>query len=1210
MEVQPASHAAAPDPSPNANDPPGPYVLRDLIRDVPLGTQDDGTVAHITCVDAWNGNLYIGTSAGEVLHYVSIPGENEDDDEDQPAYIFATKLEPPYTTQQEGADRGVKQLLVLPDAGKACVLCNGTVTFYTLPELSPAFEGKIKQPGCLWVGGIDHNEAAREGSGAQVKGTVVVICLKQRLRLIRIGEEARKIRDIELGGVSAVRRRDDLACVADAQGYSLLDVVNQRKIELFPISSSAQPEPTEAPPQQINPPRSRDQSARRSFSAATSPQRQSRAHERNFSAGAEHLRPDSSSPWPTRSSSRQEGPAETAAPSSPTPGSREGSPMKIPSADHSARTSGEAPREPAKPLPPNIVSPTPNEFLLTTGTKLTEPGVGMFVNLEGDVVRGTIEFSTYPESLVLDGSSQDESSSGNGDDAEGYVLALVNQETDGKNSKVIEAQRWDVDPSEVHASRSWLSINATSQDVADSSGVGLRLATTTFQLAANEIKHSLRQRRLNLDNERTQPSDSETRRDGEEDRFASRFAQVHASVLLYHGDRISWVVRNALILQLDHHLNQAIKRGTTASSTANLTIDVHVAQRVANSIRGQEPKTELDFLTLTYIRQKASLLLFGNLVLQTMQGFISYEHDKRRAEDALIAGEVDPRTILSLVPKLAGEVDEGTHGIWVPQGLTDVVTLLRQAIQAGGPSSSSGDNVDWEDPKGAYGDNLLQLVKRYLMSWRKKKGFGSVADETQVFRSVDAALLHVLLMLDTQPTTSRGPAAPGTLRAELNDVVDKGVECFDRAKELCEEYHRLYVLSRLYQSRKMVGDVLATWRRIIEGEEDRGGELVDGEQDVRRYLTKLRDHKLVQDYGAWLATRNPRLGVQVFADENARVKFQPQDAVAILKEKAPGAVKEYLEYLVFGKNHSIYVKDLIAFYLDAVLSQLRDSQEARDMLIQSYETYRALRPPKPTYRQFITDNAPTAEPAREWWNNRLRLLQLIGGSHGGGGAVTSERQEEAEEQYSRQLAERLREYSAELVPEMILLNGREGKHDEALKLLVHGLGDYDTAIRYCLLGGGTSLFHPGGGGGGGGSSGGSTLGDQQPPLSSSSPLPVDKDLQASLFRALLRESFQISDLSERLERTAELLERFAAWFDVAEVLALIPDGWSVELVSGFLVHALRRLVRERQESVVVKGLAGAQNLRSAAVWGEKMKEVRAVVVREGEAEGDGVVGTG
>ncbi|KAI7104814.1 hypothetical protein KC343_g19936 [Hortaea werneckii] len=278
------------------------------------------------------------------------------------------------------------------------------------------------------------------------------------------------------------------------------------------------------------------------------------------------------------------------------------------------------------------------------------------------------------------------------------------------------------------------------------------------------------------------------------------------------------------------------------------------------------------------------------------------------------------------------------------------------------------------------------------------------------------------------------------------------------------------------------------------------------------------------------------------------------------------------------------------------------------MLIQSYETYRALRPPKPTYRQFITDNAPTAEPAREWWNNRLRLLQLIGGSHGDSGAVTSERKEE--ERYFSQLAERLREFSAELVPEMILLNGREGKHDEALKLLVHGLGDYDTAIRYCLLGGSASLFHPSGGGG----SGANSQGDQQQqPPTPPYPPPGKIALQTSLFRALLRESLQIADLSERLERTAELLERFAAWFDVAEVLSLIPDGWSVDLVSGFLVHALRRLVRERQESVVVKGLAGAQNLRCAASWGEKMREVRGTVVKEvdeREDAGDRVVGTG
>lgn len=1141
MDAREGAHAAASDDSDGSSET---YVLRELIREIPLSEQDDGTKSYITCVDAWDGNLYVGTSAGEVLHYVSIPPDPSDDS-GQPSYIFATKLEPPYTARQEGPDAGVKQILLLPSAGKACIVCNGTYSFYTLPELSPAFGGKVKQAGCLWVGGIDSNETGQEQSATN--GTVVVICLKQRLRVIRIGDEARRIRDIELGGVSTLQRRGDLACVADGQSYSLLDVVNQRKIELFTISTSAAPAPEPRQPELTAPKlRSRESSHGRSFSAA-SPVRPGRGHERNISLGAgptthDRLQPDSSRPWPARNSSRQ-----TASPGQPS--SREESPTKAESAEAPARTSTEMPREPEapmRPLPPNIVSPSPNEFLLTTGTKMSEPGVGMFVNLDGDVVRGTIEFSTYPECLVLDGRSGQEPSSPGPDDEEGYVLALVTKVVDGQRTTAVEVQRWDADPGEAQKSKQWLPLGPPEDEPEGKTGIGLRLATSMTTLSVPEISNSLRLRRLGLGDQHGEPDEVVAKRNQEEDQFASRFAHVNASVLLYRSSTISWVVRNGLIVQLETQLDRAIQ----STDGSGLTIDVASIQRVINSIRGQDAKNELEFLTLTYIRQKASLLLFGNLVLQTAIGTIAYEHDKRRAEDSLLAGEIDPRTILSLVPPLADEVDEGEQGIWVSQGLRDTLDQLRQNFDP-------KDLV--QDAKGAYGDNLLQLIKRYLLAWRKKKGFGSVADEAHVFRTVDAALLHVLLMSDQN--SPRGPATPGTVRAELNDVVDRGVDCFDRAAELFEQYHRLYMLSRLYQSRKMVAQVLATWKRIVEGEKDVGGELVEGEQDLRRYLTKLRDSALVQEYGAWLANRNPKLGVQVFADDSSRVKFEPTEAVAILKEKAPGAVKDYLEHLVFGKNHVQYVNDLIAFYLDTVLNELESSEEAKQTLLRSYETYRALHPPKPTYRQFITENAIEAE----WWHNRLRLLQLIGGSHG------------AASKYDvHTLGQRLAPYSDELVPEMIILNGREGKHEEALRLLTHGLGDYDTAIRYCLLGG-SSIFHPGSG------------------LAPEQPLPT-KEEQARLFEYLLHEFFRIEDASERLERTAELLERFGGWFDVANVLDLIPDMWSVELVSAFLVHAFRRLIRERNETVVVKALSSAQNLRQAVDVIEKTEGVGPTII--------------
>ena len=1129
---------------------PGSFVLRELIRDIPLPTDENGVRAHITCVDTWNGNLYIGTSSGEVHHYVSIPPDPSDGDAGEPSYIPATTIEPPYSTRQEPPDVGVKQILLLPNVAKACIVCNGELTFYTLPELSPAFEGKIKQVGCLWVGGLDRNHTGEQEENNA--GSVVVICLRKRLRLIHIGEVATKIRDIELGGITAIEKRGDLACVANGKSYSLLDVVNQRHFDLFSISSSSGGEEralsTES---EALAPNTRQPS--RSFSSA-SPVRQPRAHERNFSLDEQpkdddRLRPGSTSPWPTRRSSRQSLSPGSSHNQEEAQGQTETTATNATTLDAQTTIT---PAERVRALLPNIVSPTTNEFLFTTGTKFDEPGLGMFVNLDGDVTRGTIEFSSYPESLVLAGSGNEPSMASPGDaSGEGYVLAIVRKQLRDSLQRGIEIQRWDTDAGEAYRTKEWLILDSNAegtQELFDSKPRGLRVATSTTDINFAEIGSNLRLRRLAVTQHSENAVSVDVARNKEEDRLAARFTKMQANTLLYADDKISWVIQNPLITRLDQQLNQATLRNTNDE----LAIDVALVQHVINAVRGQDARDELEFVTLKYIRQKASLLLFGNLILQTVRNVLAYEHDKRRTEDALTAGDIDPRTILTLVTPLDKEISEGAQGIWLEQGLLNTVTILRSSFEAASLP---------RDPRGPYGENLLNVLKHYLLVWRKKKGFGSVADEAHVFQTVDAGLLHVLLLLDQ--SSPRGPGVPGTVRAELNNVVDRGVVCFDRAIELFEQFDRLYMLSRLYQSRKMASQVLITWKRILEGEKDAGGELVDGEQVLRRYLVKIRDPILVQDYGSWLARRNPKLGIQVFADDSSRVKFEPTEAVAILKEKAPGAVKEFLEHLVFGMNHAEYANDLIAFYLDTVLHELKESEDAKNVLVQSYETYRALRPPKPTYRHFITDNAIQAE----WWYNRLRLLQLIGGSHG------------AASKYDvHTLRQRLAPYSNELVPEMIILNSREDRHPEALRLLTHGLGDYDTAIRYCLLGG-SNIFHP---------SSGLAQGQSLPSM----------DEQSQLFEYLLDEFYRIDDLDERLERTAELLERFGSWFDIAKVLQQIPDSWSVEHVSGFLMKAFRRLVRDRHQSELVKALCSAQNLRQSVELIEKSEAIGPMIANE------------
>ena len=1131
---------------------PSSYVVRGLIDNVPLSTGENDQESYITCVDAWNGNLYIGTSAGEVLHYVSIPPDPNDNNA-QPSYIFATKLEPPYSTEQTEGDRGIKQILLLPDpdgagekSGKACVLCNGTLTFYTLPELSPAFGGQIKQSGCNWIGGLDLEPIQ---DAAEENGTSVIICLKQRLRLIRIGKEARKVRDIELGGVNAIQRRRDLACVADGMIYALLDVVNQRKNDLFPISSIAREEqPQDKLQSRLRP--SSHRAGSRSVSSTT-PGKHMPSHDRNVSMGGvprdnSQLQPGASSAWPARGSSRK-----TLEPSTQLSGRGE-SPFG--SEAPSPRASSEILRPVSDPPPstvrlsPNIASSNSGGFLLTTGTQLSEPGVGIFVDMEGEPCRGTIEFSSYPQSLVIDTGDECGLQEAVTKSHSEHVLAIVHKRVDGLLHRMVEIQILRAEFDEGDMEKEWITIDAVDEQSTYQRGVGLRTAVSITELIVPSIATNLRLRRLKLRTAEHDPA--EQKRNDEEDGFAARFSRINANVLLYAQDKVSWVTRNPLITRLEEQLDSAVIQG----EAPNLSIDKHAVQRVINGIRGQEARTELEFVTLTYVRQKASLLLVGHLLLQSTSGAIAYAHDKRYAEEALVAGGVDPRVVLSLLPELDDEVEEGEHGIWLAQGLRDTASMLRMQV---------AQEALMHHSRAAYSENLLPIAKRYLFAWRKKKGFGSVADEQHVFRTVDAALLRILLMLDQ--VSSPGPAAPGSIRAELNDVVDHGVDCFERAVALFQDSHRLYTLSRLYQSRKMAPEVLATWKRILEGEEDAGGELVDGEQDMRRYLAKIRDRGLVLEYGAWLARRDSHLGVQVFADDGARVKFEPAEAVALLRERAPHAVKDYLEHLVFGRNHTQYVNELMSFYLDAVVHELETSADAKQMLLESYTTYRALQPPKPTYRNFITDNAPTPRQA-EWLHSRLRLLQLIEGSH-------------SSDYHVQALRERLAPYSDLLVPEMVILNGRECKHEEALRLLTHGLGDYDTAVRYCILGGSSIFF---------------------PASAVNEPARPSTEEQSRLLYHLLHCYLSLPSPSEREERTSELLTRLGAWFDLREVLDTIPEDWGVDLLAGFLTRGLRSLLVERHETGIVKALSGAQNLRSCVDFAEKMERFGPTVVTEEE----------
>lgn len=610
------------------------------------------------------------------------------------------------------------------------------------------------------------------------------------------------------------------------------------------------------------------------------------------------------------------------------------SPTK-PQGQAQANSSQMLPTVPATSLRPHILSPTPDEFLLTTGTTNSEPGVGIFINMDGEMCRSTINFERYPVDLVVgsedtDGSSQDQVTTGI---SQGYVLAVIEGSEHRKGGSGIEIQRLDGEIEEIWGHKAWIPVPPVKADLGegqrDNRRVGIRKLHTACEISSDELSKTLQLVRLHLpshslissdqapihgqdlvvkgstaslsrdgivqasnDNnshlrtDRESPGSPEMSRLREEEQFARRFSKQRSHLVVWTGNQVWSIVRNPLALRLEAMLEMAISRPAREG-----LVDRQKVIGLLDSIRDQDPRTETQFLSLGYIRQKASLVLFTNLIDMLSKGAILTADEKRLTEESLLEGAVDPRVLMAMVPLVRGDIAEGQGGIWVHGGVHSHVQPYISS--SGGPMQSENGSQD-------FNEEFLQIIRGYLSAWRQKKGFGSIADEKEVFESVDGGLLHVLLQLDQKG--DQGHVKGSSVRAELYAVVRKGVDCFDRAVLLLEQYQRLYVLSLLYHSRKLSRNVLSTWKRILEGDLVEGDEFVDGENVMREYLAKIRDAGLVQEYGTWLARRRPSLGVLVFIDEKSRVRFEPVKVIEILKSGAPDALREYLEYLVLNKN--------------------------------------------------------------------------------------------------------------------------------------------------------------------------------------------------------------------------------------------------------------------------------------------------------------------
>nr|XP_048712960.1 transforming growth factor-beta receptor-associated protein 1 isoform X4 [Caretta caretta] len=129
--------------------------------------------------------------------------------------------------------------------------------------------------------------------------------------------------------------------------------------------------------------------------------------------------------------------------------------------------------------------------------------------------------------------------------------------------------------------------------------------------------------------------------------------------------------------------------------------------------------------------------------------------------------------------------------------------------------------------------------------------------------------------------------------------------------------------------------------------------------------------------------------------------------------------------------------------------------------------------------------------------------------------------------------------------ERAILYGKLEEHDKALHILVHESKDFAAAEDYCIW------------------------------SSESKDLPYRQRLFHMLLSVYLNPG---SSDCELVMAAVDLLNNHAAEFDAARVLQLVPDSWSVQLLSPFLTGAMRESIHAKRMTQITLGLAKAENL--------------------------------
>ncbi len=256
----------------------------------------------------------------------------------------------------------------------------------------------------------------------------------------------------------------------------------------------------------------------------------------------------------------------------------------------------------------------------------------------------------------------------------------------------------------------------------------------------------------------------------------------------------------------------------------------------------------------------------------------------------------------------------------------------------------------------------------------------------------------------------------------------------------------------------------------------------------------------------------------------------------------------FLEHMVMGGEiqDAALTNELIFLYADRVVAQLLESA-IFDCVTASMATYRGLPQRKVRYVDFIVYWRPLSVDANyeEFNRSRCKLIELLqcGSPYNAEGLLA-----------------KIKQNGASLLVEIVLLLGRTSRHSESIQILVHDLGDFESAEMYC--------YHNG-----------MSLASCETSTTLDTTSRSDRE---ELFRMLFLECLNLDDYVTQFAQGSSMLNRWGNYVEVATILDLIPDAWSVELVAVFLCTVLAQLAAARREVQIKKSLYRSRYKRITA----------------------------